>query len=58
MHEKQNKKIYTLGEEIFNAVSHGTGSLLSIAGTVILIVFPLSITMSGQLSAVASMALL
>ena len=39
MHEKQNKKIYTLGEEIFNSVSHGTGSLLSIAGTVILIVF-------------------
>lgn len=32
-------KRYTLGEEIFNSVSHGTGSLLSIAGTVILIVF-------------------
>lgn len=32
-------KRYTLGEEIFNSVSHGAGSLLSIAGTVILIVF-------------------
>lgn len=34
---KQSKR-YTLGEEIFNAVSHGTGSLLAIAGTVVLIV--------------------
>lgn len=32
-------KRYTLGEEIFNAVSHGTGGLLAIAGTVVLIVF-------------------
>ena len=32
-------KRYSLGEEIFNAVSHGTGGLLAIAGTVILIVF-------------------
>lgn len=32
-------KRYTLGEEIFNSVSHGTGSLLSIGGTVVLIVF-------------------
>ena len=31
-------KRYTLGEEIFNAVSHGIGALLSVAGTVILIV--------------------
>ena len=30
---------YTLGEEIFNAVSHGTGALLSIAGCVVIIVF-------------------
>lgn len=35
----ENKKSYTLGEEIFNAVSHGAGALLSIAGCVILIVF-------------------
>jgi len=31
-------KRYTLGEEIFNSVSHGVGSLLSVAGTVVLIV--------------------
>ncbi len=31
-------KRYTLGEEIFNSVSHGVGALLAIAGTVILIV--------------------
>lgn len=35
----QVKKQYSLGEEIFNAISHGIGSLLSIAGTVVLIVF-------------------
>lgn len=33
------KKRYTFGEEIFNSVTHGVGSLLSIAGTVVLIVF-------------------
>lgn len=33
------KKRYTLGEEIFNSVSHGIGALLSIAGTVLVIVF-------------------
>ena len=32
------KKKYTLGEEIFNSVSHGVGAGLSIAGTVILII--------------------
>lgn len=32
-------KRYTLGEEIFNSVTHGIGSLLSIAGIVVLIVF-------------------
>lgn len=31
-------KRYTLGEEIFNSVSHGVGGLLSIAGTAVLIV--------------------
>lgn len=31
-------KRYSLGEEIFNAVSHGSGGLLSIAGTVVLII--------------------
>ncbi len=32
------KRKYTLGEEIFNSVSHGTGAGLSIAGTAVLIV--------------------
>ena len=32
-------KRYTLGEEIFSSVTHGVGSLLSVAGTVVLIVF-------------------
>lgn len=32
------KRKYSLGEEIFNSVSHGIGAALSIAGTVILIV--------------------
>ena len=34
---KKSRK-YTLGEEIFNSVSHGIGAGLSIAGTVVLIV--------------------
>ena len=33
-----NTKRYSLGEEIFNSVTHGVGSLLSIAGTAVLIV--------------------
>lgn len=37
MKNKLNKR-YSLGEEIFNSVSHGVGSLLSIGGTVVLIV--------------------
>ena len=38
-HMKQDiTKRYTLGEEIFNSVSHGTGGLLAIAGTAVLIV--------------------
>ncbi len=31
--------VYTLGEEIFNSVSHGVGALLAIAGCAVLIVF-------------------
>lgn len=31
-------KTYSLGEEIFNSVSHGIGGLLAIAGTVVIIV--------------------
>lgn len=33
-----SNRIYTLGEEIFNSVSHGVGTLLAIAALVILIV--------------------
>ena len=33
------KKRYPLGKEIFTSVAPGVGSLLSIAGTVVLIVF-------------------
>ncbi len=33
------KKRYSLGEEIFNSVTHGTGTLLSVTATVLLVVF-------------------
>lgn len=33
------KKFYTLGEELLNAISHGIGTLLAIAGSVVLIVY-------------------
>ena len=36
---KSKRHIQSIGEEIANAISHGVGSLLSIAGTVILIVY-------------------
>ena len=36
---KTKRHIQTIGEEIANSISHGVGSLLSIAGTVVLIVF-------------------
>ncbi len=32
------KRKYTLGEEIFNSVTHGLGALLSVAGCVVLII--------------------
>lgn len=32
------KRKYTLGEEIFNSVSHGVGAGLSVAGTIVLII--------------------
>lgn len=38
MADNQIKKRYTLGEEVFSAVTHGVGSLLSIAGTAVIIV--------------------
>lgn len=43
---------YTLGEEIFNAVTHGTGALLAIAGCVVLIVF--SVIYGAAIDVVAS----
>ena len=33
-----SKKLYTLGEEISNSITHGIGSLLSIAALVIMVV--------------------
>ena len=39
MDNNTNVKRYSLGEEIFNSISHGAGAGLSIAGTVVLIVF-------------------
>ncbi len=37
--KKNLKNRYSLGEEIFNSISHGAGSLLAIGGTVVLIIF-------------------
>lgn len=48
------RRKYTLGEELFNAISHGLGVLLSIAGCVILIV---STVMHGDTTAVVSAAI-
>ena len=39
--KSENSIIYTLGEEIFNSVSHGVGALLSAAALVLLIIFAL-----------------
>lgn len=36
--EDRTLKRYTTGEEIFNSVSHGVGSILAIGGTVVLVV--------------------
>ncbi|MCH5300177.1 MAG: hemolysin III family protein [Ruminococcus sp.] len=41
MKNKNKNKLnnrYTLGEEIFNSVSHGAGTLLAVGGTVVLII--------------------
>ncbi|MGI5832621.1 MAG: PAQR family membrane homeostasis protein TrhA [Thermoguttaceae bacterium] len=37
MAETEQKKLYTFGEELTNAISHGVGTLLSIAALVLLI---------------------
>lgn len=39
MDKAKNQTLYTIGEEIANAVTHGLGAGLSIAGLVILVVF-------------------
>ena len=36
---KKQGRFYTMGEEIFNAVTHGAGTLLAIAGCAVLLVF-------------------
>lgn len=46
------KRKYTLGEEIFSSVSHGVGACLSIAGTVVLLVF--SVICGNALAVVSS----
>ena len=46
------KRKYTLGEEIFSSVSHGVGACLSIAGTVVLLVF--SVIYGNPLAVVSS----
>ncbi|MDP4119149.1 MAG: hemolysin III family protein [Bacillota bacterium] len=35
----EQRRLYTLGEEIFNSVTHGIGSIIAIASLVLLIVF-------------------
>ncbi|MGN1130984.1 MAG: hemolysin III family protein, partial [Ruminococcus sp.] len=46
------KNRYSLGEEIFNSVTHGIGALLSVGGTAVLIVF--SVIYSDAWSVVGS----
>ena len=42
MAERKNKEIsipsYSLGEELFNAISHGLGALLSVAALVLMLI--------------------
>ena len=54
MEEVRNFNNQSLGEEISNAISHGVGALLSIAGTVVLIV---RAAMMGRAIGVVSAAL-
>ncbi len=51
---KTKRHIQSIGEEIANAVSHGVGSLLSIAGTAVLIVYA---ALNSDVWAVVSAAL-
>ena len=43
---KNEPPVLTLGEEIFNAVSHGLGTLLAVAGMVLLLGFMAFVTFS------------
>ncbi len=38
-YEKKNKYVYTVGEEIFNSVTHGIGALMACAAIALLVVF-------------------
>lgn len=49
---KALNKRYTLGEEIFNSVSHGIGTVLAVGGTVVLII--MSAILSDAWSVVSS----
>lgn len=48
---RSNGKMYTLGEEIFNSISHGAGAALGIAGLVIAVIKAVS---SGPLAVVCA----
>jgi hemolysin III len=37
--DEQGRRVLTIGEEIFNSITHGIGALLSVAALVILVVF-------------------
>ena len=52
--KKKLKRRYTLGEEIFNSVSHGVGTLLATGGTVVLII---AAALSGDVWSVVSSAI-
>ncbi len=52
--KKKLKRRYTLGEEIFNSVSHGVGTLLATGGTVVLII---AAALNGDVWSVVSSAI-
>ncbi len=48
---KENIKRYTVGEEVFNSVSHGVAALLSVIGTTVMLTLS---TIYGDVSAILS----
>lgn len=52
MGKREEGKLYTVGEEIFNSVSHGVGAMLSMAALVLLIVA--AVIGKGTVTAVVS----